>query len=167
MLIVAIPLVYAGFDWSAPYNNLSSGYRVTTDKHGEEVMMGDAVTVWAGTTNLGIDEVKFRWMSPDGGEIIVQVTSFTWGDWKGQDVKEFSNTQYPFVTGDWGVQGVFYDYENPGKGIGPIPEQPYFTEIRARSFFVIPEVTMGTIAVVVAMFGAFGLFVLKRKKLIS
>lgn len=34
---------------------------------------------------------------------------------------------------------------------------------RATSFFAIPEVTIGTIAVVVAMFGALGLFAIKKK----
>jgi len=163
MLIVAIPLVHADFDWSAPYNSLSSGYRVTTDRHGEEVVIGEAVTAWAGTTNLDIDEVKFRWMDPDGGETIVNVTSYTMGEWEGQPVKEFSNTTWPFVEGDWGVQGVFYDHENPGNGIGPIPAQPYPVQIRARSFFSVPEVPIGTIIVVVAMFGALGLFALKRR----
>ena len=160
--LIAIPMVQA-FDWSAPYNNLSSGYRVTTDRHGEEVMLGDPVTAWAGTTNLDIDEVKFRWMSPGGDETIVPVTSFTMGEWEGQPVKEFNNTQWPDAVGDWGVQGVFYDHEDPGNGIGPIPDQPFFTEIRARSFFAIPEVAIGTIAVVLAMFGALGLFAIKKK----
>jgi len=161
--IVAIPIVHADFDWSASYNNLSSGYRVTTDRHGEEVMLGKAVTAWAGTTNLDIDEVKFRWMSPDGNEIIVPVTSYTMGEWEGQPVKEFSNTQWPNAVGDWGVQGVFYDHEDPGNGRGPIPEQPFFTKIRARSFLVIPEVAMGTLAAMLATFGALGLFVVKKK----
>lgn len=164
LLVIAVPLVYADFDWSAPYNNLNSGYRVTTDNHGETVMFGDAVIAWAGTTNLGIDKVTFRWMSPDGDETIVEVTTFTMGEWNSQPVKEFSDTMYPTVNGDWGVQGIFYDNENPGNGVGPIAAQPFFTEIRARSFFVIPEVTMGTIAVIAAMFIALALFALKRKQ---
>ena len=163
LLIIAVPLVYADFDWSAPYNNLASGYRVTTDNHGETVMWGDAVTAWAGTTNLGIDKVIFRWMSPNGDETVVEVTSFTMGEWNGQPVKEFSDIMYPTVNGDWGVQGLFYDNENPGNGIGPLAAQPFVTEIRARSFFVIPEVTMGTIAVIAAMFVALALFAVKRK----
>ena len=36
------------------------------------------------------------------------------------------------MRGDWGVQGVFYEHENPGNGRGPIPEQPYFTKIILR-----------------------------------
>ncbi len=160
--LIAIPMVQADFDWSAPYNNLSSGYRVTTDRHGEEVMLGDPVTAWAGTTNLDIEEVKFRWMSPDGSEIIVQVTSFTMGEWEGQPVKEFSNTQWPDVVGDWGVQGVFYTDPPSGQGVGPIPGQPLKTEIRARSFYAVPDVA--TIAAVLAMFGALGLFALRKKR---
>jgi len=63
-LIVAIPLVQGAVDWTLPYNNLSSGYRVTTENFPDPVMIGDPVIVWAGTTNGGIDEVKFRWLLP-------------------------------------------------------------------------------------------------------
>jgi len=82
------------------------------------------------------------------------------GEWNGQDVREFSNTQIPDVVGDWGVQGIFYDGE--GQGRGPIPDQPEKTAIRARSFHAVPEVA--TIAAVLAMFGALGLFAIKKKR---
>ena len=166
-LIVAIPMVQA-FDWSDPYNSLTSGYRVTTDKHGEEVLIGEPVTAWAGTTNMDIEEVKFRWLKPDGSEFVVVAVSWgdpgtSMGEWNGQDVREFSNTQIPGEVGDWGVQGIFYDGE--GHGRGPIPDQPEKTAIRARSFHAVPEVTIGTIGVVLAMFGALGLFAIKKKRI--
>jgi len=166
-MIVAIPLVQGAVDWTLPYNDLSSGYRVTTENFPNPVMIGDPVIAWAGTTNEGIDEVKFRWLPPEGSGLDPIVVK---GDYEGSVdvpgvglVYQWSNTLYPDVVGDWGVQGVFYDFQNPGKGQGPIPEQPFPVEIRARSFFSVPEVPIGTIAVVVAMFGALGFFALKEK----
>ena len=166
-VIVAIPLVQA-FDWSASYNSLTSGYRVTTDRHGEEVPLATPVTAWAGTTNMNVDEVKFRWLRPNGSEyVVVAVTTFTMGTWVDSHgvthaVREFNNTQTPDVVGDWGVQGIFYGDE--GHGRGPIANQTEPTAIRARSFFSVPEVAIGTIAAVLAMFGALGLFAMKKKR---
>jgi len=166
-LIVAIPLVRGTVDWTLPYNNLSSGYRVTTENFPDPIMIGDPVIAWAGTTNGGVDEVKFRWLPPEGSGLdpIIAVGTFE-GTVDVPDVGlvyQWSNTMYPDVVGDWGVQGVFYDFEDPGKGQGPIPEQPFPVEIKARSFFAVPEVPMGTIAVAAAMLGALGFFALKGK----
>jgi len=164
-LIVAIPLVQGAVDWTLPYNNLSSGYRVTTENFPDPVMIGDPVIAWAGTTNDQIDEVKFRWLPPEGSgldPIVAVGTDEGYVDVPGVGrVYQWSNTQYPNVEGDWGVQAVFYDAA--GHGQGPIPDQPLKTQIRARSFFAVPEVPIGTITVVVAMFGALGFFALKRK----
>ena len=164
-LIIAIPMVYGAVDWTLPYNNLNSGYRITTENFPDPVMIGDPVIAWAGTTNDKIDEVKFRWMAPDGSEIIEAGTfqgTVTLPD--GKTVYQWSNTQYPGVLGDWGIQGVFYDLDEPGPGIGPIPDQPFKTEIRARSFFSIPEATIGTVTILLAMFASLGVFVLAKRK---
>jgi len=171
MLIVAIPLVHGAVDWTLPPNNLSSGYRVTTENFPDPVMLGDPIIAWAGTTNGGIDEVKFRWNPPEGSGLDSFVIIGTYmGTVTLPDstiVYQWSSTYTPTdpeEMGDWGIQGVFYDDQDPGNGIGPIPEQPFFTEIRARSFFAVPEVPIGTIIVIVAMFGALGLFALRRKQ---
>ena len=169
MLIAAIPLVHGAVDWTFPPNNLSSGYRVTTENFPDPVILGDPVIAWAGTTNDQIVEVKFRWNYPEGsGEdpIVAVGTYMGYVDLPdGTRVYQWSNTQYPDAVGDWGIQGVFYTDPPSGQGVGPIPEQPFKTAIRARSFFAIPEVTVGTIAAVLTMFGALGLFAVKKKRI--
>jgi len=169
-LIVAIPLVQGAVDWTLPYNNLSSGYRVTTENFPDPVMLGDPVIAWAGTTNGGIDEVRFRWLPPEGSSFdpfIIVGTNEGYVDVPDVGlVYQWSSTYTPMdpdEIGDWGIQAVFYDYDQPGNGIGPIPDYPFFARITARSFFAVPEVPIGNIAVVVAMFGALGLFALRRK----
>jgi len=166
ILMVLTPVAHATFDWSG--TSINSGYAVTTDWHGELVPLGEEVTAWAGTTDASVVEVKFRWMKPDGADWLDYGYDEGWEEWpagSGQMVHEWTSSVTPIDPstdiGDWGVQAVFYDTE--GHGIGPIPEQPYPVAIRARSFFAVPEVAIGTIAVVVAMFGALGFFALKRK----
>jgi len=159
-LILFASVAYATWDWSG--TSINSGYAVTTDWHGELVPLGEEVTAWAGTTDYSIVEVKFRWLRPDGTQAWIDVeTEYTEEWWADLHVHEFSATRTPDEEGDWGVQAVFYGPNGNGKG--PIPDQPEKVAIRARSFFVIPEVAIGTVAVIVAMFGALGLFALKRK----
>jgi hypothetical protein len=163
MIICIIPLAYA-VDWTLPYNSLSSGYRVTTDPHGEDIMLGEPVTAWAGTTNMDIDRVVFRWNPPVGSPIVVDGTYEGPVDVPGVGtVKQWSNTQNLDVMGDWGVQGLFYNDDVTEPGQGPIAEDPGPTSIRARSAFVIPEVAIGSIMAVAAMFTALGLFAYKKK----
>ena len=163
MLVVFVPVVRpitTEADWGR--TAINSGYGVTTNYHGVEVPLGTEVTAYAGTTDDSIKEVKFRWLKPDGSEFDV-VTGTYLGDevWGDLTIHVFSDTQTPNEVGDWGVQAVFYDAA--GNGRGPIPDQPFPTKIRAQSFFAVPEVPIGTIAVVVAMFGALGFFALRRK----
>lgn len=160
-LILFTSVAYATFDWTG--TSINSGYAITTDWHGMEVPLGEEVTAWAGTTNLSIIEVKFRWLRPNGTVAWWDnVTSYTEESWEDLYVREFNATREPDEIDDWGVQAIFYDTE--GHGRGPVPDQPEKMAIRARSFFAIPEVPIGTIAVVVAMFGALGFFALRRKR---
>jgi len=173
-LTMAIFLTFAvvsnvlAFDWSG--TPINSGYAVTTDKHGMEVPLGTPVTAWAGTTDLSITEVKFRWLYPNGSEF--DIVSVYWDDpdhtsvdeWEGQPVRQFNNTIIPNVVGDWGVQAIFYN-STGGPGRGPVPTQPYKVAIRARSFFAIPEVAIGTIAILISMFGALGFFAVRKKRI--
>jgi hypothetical protein len=163
-LISLASMAYATFDWSG--TSINSGYALTTDWHGMEVPLGEAVTAWAGTTDLSIEEVKFRWLRHNGTEALMDVvTTYTEEWWEGLYVREFNATRVPDEVGDWGVQGVFYTEPASGHGGGPIPSQSLKTAIRARSFFAVPEVPIGTMAVIIAMFGALSVFALKRKYL--
>jgi len=61
-LLVLASVNIAQAQWDA----LSSGYAVTTDKHGQIVIIGQSVTAWAGTNDTTVDEVEFRWLDPAG-----------------------------------------------------------------------------------------------------
>ena len=149
---------------SAQWGAINSGYAVTTDWHGKDVPLGTTITVKAGTTNLDVVEVKFRWLRPNGTEAWdpIPVTSYTEELWEGQIIRVFENARTPDTLGDWGVQAVFYD--GGGNGVGPIPNQPEKIAIRATSFNMIPEIPIvGTAGAVVAMLLGLGLFYKKRQ----
>ena len=161
LAIAAVPNVLGTFDWTG--TSINSGYAVTTDWHGEMVPYGEEVTAWAGTTNMDIEKVVFRWLRPDG--------TSAWNDtddsgdlvsWEGKQILEFNATRTLDEIGDWGVQAIFYD--DGGHGWGPYPSEKEKVAIRARSFFQIPEVAIGTIAILIALFGALGAFVIVKRK---
>ena len=163
-LLVSIPWVRAptGPDWSR--TGINSGYGVTTNYHGIEVPLETEVTAYAGTTNVGdIDHVKFRWLPPDGSDPIVITGTHSGSDttWSGGPIEVWTSTYEPDEVGDWGVQAIFYDQE--GHGRGPLPQEGHEKiAIRAQSFYAVPEVA--TIAAILAMFGALGLFAIKKKR---
>ena len=159
-LVVLLPEVNA-YDWSK--TPINSGYAITTDWFPNEVPIGEPVTARAGTTNLNITTVWFRWLRPDETEAWppFEVTTYTNDTWEGKTVRVFLNTQYPDEVGDWGIQAIFYDED--GHGTGPLQLPDPKVAIRARSFFAVPEVPYGTIAIIIAMFGALTIFAIKKK----
>jgi len=172
LLVLGSTLVQA--QWSA----LDSGYAVTTDYHGVDVPLGVEVTATAGTTNSGVKKVEFRWLDPYGNEVFGLISVSVFGpyttpnvppgvpqeivDWAlknpGIDVYYAQNTQSPERAGDWAVQAIFYD--SGGRGHGPFEDK---VAIRATSFNVIPEAP-STIVILLGMFGALGVFALKKKQ---
>jgi len=151
-----IPRAQAG--WSA----LNSGYAVTTDWHGADVPMGTSVTATAGTTDGTVESVEFIWKAPDGTLVwTATVPVVPSGDtWDGKPISIAQDTRVLGApVGDWGVQAIFH---GPGgkihKGQGDD-----IVRIRATSFFVVPEVSFGAIAPLVA--GLCALALLKRKRL--
>jgi len=162
----------------AQWNAISSGYAVTTNWHGQEVPIGQTVIATAGTTVAGVQKVQFKWHAPNGtviwnvfvgvSELIapalpplpVPQEVIDWAN-NNQGVKYWyaQDTQIPMVIGDWGVQAIFHDTGNiMGKNSDMVA-------IRGTSFEVVPEVPFGTIAILVSMFGALGVFAIKRKHL--
>jgi hypothetical protein len=170
--------------WSA----ISSGYGVTTDWHGQDAPIGVSVTATAGTTDMSVDKVEFRWLDPEGNvEIAINVTVSdayitpatpadppdNWDlpdeikEWATDNpdipVKYAQNFQTLDEVGDWAVQAHFIDTDHNPKSLRG--RNTDIIAIRATSFNVVPEVPYGTIAILLSMFGALGLFAIRRKNL--
>lgn len=183
-IIVASLLIIGNANLArAQWSAISSGYGITTDWHGQDVPIGASVTATAGTTDMNIDEVEFRWLDPDGhAEINVTVPVsgplttpdelppnppqeiIDWAeDNPGIDYYYAQDTQTPDDVGDWAVQAHFIDTdENPKSLRGRNTD---IIAIRATSFSAVPEVPFGTIVVLLSMFAALGLFAIRRKNL--
>lgn len=149
---------------SAQWNAINSGYAVTTNYHGIVVPPETPVTAIAGTTNLNVYEVKFRWLRPNETEAWLDpVTEYVDEQWEGRIIRVFNDTRIPDTDGDWGVQAIFYD--GNGQGVGPVPEQPEKVAIRATSLNVIPDFPIiGTAGAVIAMLFSLNLFLHKKRQ---
>jgi hypothetical protein len=160
-ILVSISVVHA------PWETLGTGYAITTNYHGDDVLPGTPVTVTAGTLDPGVVNVTFRWHMPNDTvrwETTKTVASNgTTGQWNnGTESLIFyaNDTQIPDVYGDWGVQ-VFFRGPNGNEKANVTG----VIKIRAESFSVTPEVPLGTIAATLSMLTALCIFALRKKNL--
>jgi len=125
-------------------------YDVTSDYHGVKVPLGTLVTVTATTNDPGVTGVTFIWRDPDGNEVLrTDDYAFPYAD-------QFT----PNIVGDWGVQAVFR-----GPDGTPVPGLDITDkiEIRATSFFVVPELPIvGTAGSLLSMLAGF--YYIRKKK---
>jgi len=149
---------------------LDSGYAITRwPWSGGEVLIFKDVTVRACTIDPPYPEathVEFRWIRPNGSILILtpckELTPS--GDtWKGDDVYDAYDTQTLDAFGDWGVQALF---SGPDGKYLPISSCPTVA-IKAISWHVVPEVPLGTITILLCMFGAVAIFAIKKKRVPS
>jgi len=169
----------------AQWPAITNGYAVTTNWHGSDIPFGQSVVVTAGTTDSQVKRVEFVWHYPNGSVAFDENVTVSGPlvtpahppdvpeelvDWANQH--DGSDPIYPKITywyaqstympnvlGDWGVQALFRDSGNIRKGQGN-----QIIKIRATSFNAVPEMQFGTIAILVSMFGALGVFALKKKR---
>jgi len=167
-ILASISVVYA------PWQTLGTGYAITTNYHGIDVLPGTHVTATAGTLDPSIVSVTFKWNAPNGTTIWIDVvtplwTNGTYGKWNDGTTAliHYANATHTLylleglsVPQDWGVQAFF---QGPGgKEKANVAD---VIKIKAESFNVIPEVPLGTIAVTLSMFTALGIFALKKKRI--
>ena len=155
------------FSASAQWSALSSGYAITTDYHGKDVIPGTLVTATAGTTDPNVLNVTFVWMFPNESIAIIDAEVVVWSngtkypdDDTGSFIYYAESSFRPTVVGDWGVQAWF---NGPGGHLHG--QETDIIAIRATSFNVIPEIPLiGTAGSIIAMLLGLGLFWNKKKK---
>lgn len=171
--VVSLNVVHA--QWSAINN---SGYAVTTNRHGQKVLIGENVTAWAGTTNSSVYQVEFKWKNETDQVIFdenVTLVNYTTPDYPPGATQEMinwaidsanknitvwyaNNTQIPNCLGNWTVQVFFYA---PGGHL--CGQESDIVQIRATSTNVIPDLpVVGTAGGVVAMLLGLSLFLHKK-----
>jgi hypothetical protein len=166
ILGTTVPLVYA-HPWAAIEN---SGYAITMydPPHGTGVFPVTDVTLRAGTTHY-VDEdvhnVTFRWMPPAGSglsEVLheyIPLSASSPPEYtkNGDLIYDAFDSLTIEAIGGWGVQAWFHDSR------GNIRHRTDIISIRAVSFNAVPEVPFGTIAILIAMFGALGILAISKK----
>jgi len=185
-------LLLAGVNLAdAQWEALSSGFAVTTNYHGIDVPLGQPVTATAGWApslapellrDIVVHTVEFVWHYPDGTvafseTVDISEESITTpdvppglippeiSDWatKYPGVKYWyaQSSQIPTVPGDWGVQAIFHDtIRICGKNSDTV-------RIRSTSFNMVPEVPIGTVAILLSWIGVLGIFVVRKKHLLA
>ena len=158
-----------------------TGYAVTSNWQGIDVPLGVEVVATAGTTDLDIENITFRWHDPadntvwedtfavSGPLITPNVPSNIppevqeWADDNpGVSYLYAQSTHTPNMVGDWGVQAFFIGLDGKTKA-----GLDYVVQIRATSFNVIPEIPIiGTAGAAIAMLAGLGLFMKRRGKLV-
>ena len=151
----------------APWSTLGTGYAITSNYHGKDVPLMATVNVTAGTLDPSVTQVTFKWHRTNDTlvrEVTVPVfTNGTSGQWNNGDaalIRYAVDSFRPDLAGDWGVQAFFQDSAGKNRaGVNNV------IKIKATSFNVIPEVPLGTAAILLSMFGALGVFAIKKKRL--
>lgn len=155
--ILLISTVYA------PWNSLSSGYAVTTDYHGEDVLPGTLITATAGTTDENVVNVTFKWKYPNDTVAFTDPEVPVWSnttEYNGDLIYYANSSHIPDETGDWGVQAFF---NGPGGRIHGRDNETI--AIRATSFNTIPEVpVLGAAGAAIAMLLGLGVHLTRKRK---
>lgn len=162
-LLASMNIVYA------PWSTLGTGYAITSDFHGIDVPPSTPVTVTAGSLDTHVTQITFRWHRPDESvarEVTVAIfTNGTFGNWNNgtsAEIRYAIDSFAPDVLGDWGVQAFFQDSTGMDRA-----DLENVIKIRATSFNAIPEVPLGTVVILLSMFGALSIFALKKKRTIA
>lgn len=160
-LLILVNIAYA------PWSTLGTGYAITSNYHGINILPGTPVTVTAGTLDSYVTHITFRWHMPNDTarwEITVPVApNGTTGQWNNGStalIRYAQSTQTPDVIGDWGVQAFFQD--STGRDRADLTN---VIKIKATSFNVVPEIPIvGTAGAAVAMLLGLGFFMTRRRK---
>jgi hypothetical protein len=157
----------------------TTGYAVISNYQGLNVPPGQTVVVTAGTTNLSIISIVFRWHAPDDSvvwedNVAVQgpLTTPDVPDNVHEEVIEWANKNLgvkylyaqsahePNIIGDWGVQAFFI-----GEGGKTVAGVENVIQIRATSFNVIPDLpVVGTAGALVTMLFGLSFFLHKKRQ---
>lgn len=155
--ILAASVSVAQANWS----EIASGYAITCDWHGVDILPGTLVTATAGTTDASVSTITFQWKDPADNivkteTIDVASNGTTYND----KLVYWAHSSYaPDSIGKWTVKAIFNGANKNGN-----PAQ------RAQSVHVcgpsnvVPDIpVIGTAGALVTMFASLGMFLRKKR----
>jgi hypothetical protein len=145
-----------------------------------DATVGQTITASAATNNGAVTIVKFEWIDPSstvqqtdivtvstaagGSACLTTATKYTGGVTQadvtsGAGFKCFADTfTIPSITGDWGMQATFCSSDQTSC------TPPQKIDIKAVSFFVLPESFVGAAGLTIASVAALGGFMVLRSR---
>ena len=150
----------------ASWSTLETGYAVTANVEGIQLLNATPVTITAGTLDSTVTSVTFRWIGPPDGtgpcaldETVPVYTNGTIGYWDDGTpaLIRYAESTYVVYEGKWKVEILFRNSEEE-----ILLKQLY--PIMVGEIFYTPELPLGTIGATVAMSAALGLFMIKKKR---
>ena len=133
-------------------------YDITNEYHGIDCPIGADVHVVASTTDLSVYQVTFRWHDLTRPNVWQDaVTTYTTST-DGKTRTFTAPVHAPDTTGNWGVQGFFQGPDGTTQA-----QVEDVVQIKATSFFVVPESALGALAAMGAGVAAFSVIKLKHK----
>jgi len=165
LTLIVTPTIVKADPWSA----IDSGYAITTNHFGEEIVPPPVppLRVKVGVLkeifdSLGITEVRVDLRDPDGNVVDSDtVSAFLDGTSPhGAPVKyAWTGPLEPatWVVGDYSVKAYFF--AGAGKNLAHTED---LTAMRATTVMVVPEVPIGTLTILLTMLASLAIFARKR-----
>jgi len=168
LTLIVTPTIVQADPWSA----IDSGYAVTTNYHGQEVVppvadltarVGVLLDNWP-----GVYEVRVDLRDPSGDVVdsdTILAAAFTtdapWGTSPKGATVMWAETDplapATWVVGDYSVKAYFFD--STGKELAHVDD---LTAMRATTVMVVPEVPIGTLTILLTMLASLAIFARKR-----
>jgi len=176
----------------AQWDALSSGFAVTTNYHGKDVLIGQSVTAtagWApalapaGIRDIEVETVEFVWHFPNGTVAYTDIVGISTDSITTPN--EAPPAPIPPEISEWGEKypGVEYWYAQSTHAptvLGDWGVQAIFhntvricgknsetIRVRGTSFNVVPEVPFGTAVILLSWIGLLGVFAVRKKHLLA
>jgi len=176
----------------AQWDALGSGFAVTTNFHGKDVLPGQSVTATAGWApalapekirDIEVKTVEFVWHFPNGTVAYTDIVEISPDSITTPD--EVPPAPIPPEISEWGEKypGVEYWYAQSTRiptVLGDWGVQAIFhntvricgknsdtIRVRATSFNVVPEVPFGTAVILLGWIGLLGVFAIRKKHLLA
>ena len=174
LLVVLTLIVTSTIVQADPWSAIVSGYAVTTNHHGEEVLIPPvpplrarvgvlAENLYDPSSEAGVYEVRVDLRDPDGNVVdsdTVSWTQFSDATYKGKPIKgAWTGDLVPgvWVVGHYSVKAYFFD--KYGKELAQMDD---LTAMRATTVMVVPEVPIGTLTILLTMLASLAIFARKR-----
>lgn len=146
----------------ANFSEINSGYAITCNYHGINILPGTLVTATAGTTDAFVTSITFTWKDPSDTVVKTETISVASNGTTYDDKPiYYAHSSYaPDSIGKWTVKAVF----NGANKNGADTQRAQSIHVCGPSN-VVPDIpVIGTAGALVTMLGSLSLFLRKKRQ---